>query len=218
MVSSNDSIIVGLKNSIVTKISTLIGNHNSSSTAHSDIRNSIPDVSGKEDMSNKVRSWSSTTNDTRYPSERLVKDSLDNKSNYGHKHTKSDITDFLNAVYPIGSIYISVDNTKTPETLFGGTWKQLEDTFLYATSGTADTGYQATAGEATHTLTKNEMPSHSHQIENQFSAGNGGSTSLYTKSSGKKTGFSPSTTYVGGGQAHNNMPPYMKVYMWKRTA
>jgi len=40
----------------------------------------IQDVSGKEDKSNKVTSWSQTTTDTNYPSEKLVKDSLDNKS------------------------------------------------------------------------------------------------------------------------------------------
>lgn len=125
--------------------------------------------------------------------------------------------DLIDKTYPIGSIYMSVNNT-SPSTLFGGTWVQLQDTFLYATSTTADTGTTATDGEATHTLTENEMPSHRHQIENQFSAGDGGNKSLYAKSGGKKTGFSPSTTYVGGGQAHNNMPPYMKVYMWKRTA
>ena len=45
------------------------------------------DISGKEDSNNKVSSWSSTTNDTRYPSEKLVKDSLDNKENSSNKVT-----------------------------------------------------------------------------------------------------------------------------------
>lgn len=45
------------------------------------------DISGKEDTNNKVSSWSSTTNDTRYPSEKLVKDSLDNKENSNNKVT-----------------------------------------------------------------------------------------------------------------------------------
>lgn len=52
------------------------------------------DISGKEDNSNKVSNWSSTTNNTRYPSEKLVKDSLDGKANSSHTHTKSQITDF----------------------------------------------------------------------------------------------------------------------------
>lgn len=51
------------------------------------------DISGKEDKSNKVSNWSSTVNNTRYPTEKLVKDSLDGKSDTGHTHTKSNITD-----------------------------------------------------------------------------------------------------------------------------
>ena len=52
------------------------------------------DISGKEDSSNKVTSWSATTSDTKYPSEKLVKDSLDDKANSSHTHTVSQISDF----------------------------------------------------------------------------------------------------------------------------
>lgn len=45
------------------------------------------DISGKEDASNKTSSWSNTTNDTRYPTEKLVKDSLDTKAESVHTHT-----------------------------------------------------------------------------------------------------------------------------------
>lgn len=142
---------------------------------------------------------------------------------------KMNATDVIDLVYPVGAIYMSVNST-SPSTLFGGTWQRLEDTFLYATSGTADTGYQATAGEATHTLTVNEMPSHTHiqdpHVHTQngsYSAGSG-SENAYTMSSNRKKQYvstverTATNQNTGGGQAHNNMPPYMKVYMWKRTA
>jgi len=125
--------------------------------------------------------------------------------------------------YPVGSIFTSVDSTN-PATLFGGTWTQLTDTFLYATSDTADTfntpPTDGTRGEATHTLTTNEMPSHSHST-NLYGHNNSGNISSNHRSvwSGSRDmSVSNWVQNTGGGAAHNNMPPYMKVYMWKRTA
>lgn len=62
------------------------------------------DISGKEDTSNKVTSWSNTTSNTKYPSEKLVKDSLDGKANSTHTHTKSQITDFPTSL-PASDVY-----------------------------------------------------------------------------------------------------------------
>ena len=88
----------------------------------------------------------------------------------------------------------------------------------------ASDGYTAgsTGGEATHKLTVKEMPSHTHTIEGQKND----STGYHHKGSqvghpGITEGgnyWSKATTSTGGGQAHNNMPPYLVVYMWKRTA
>lgn len=156
----------------------------------------------------------------------------------------------LDKVYPVGSIYMSVNSTN-PSTLFGGTWVQLTDTFLYA-SNTADTNSTtATGGEATHSLTLSEMPSHNHTQNahhhipnanwdfllgqtgvNWESSGGKGSIAqsgnnhyAYTSSSNSDVGqlhntsdATPTINNTGGGGAHNNMPPYMKVFMWKRTA
>ena len=62
------------------------------------------DISGKEDTSNKVTDWSNTTSNTKYPSEKLVKDSLDGKANSTHTHTKSQITDFPTSL-PASDVY-----------------------------------------------------------------------------------------------------------------
>ena len=150
---------------------------------------------------------------------------------YGKMFRNQIGVNIIDMIYPIGSIYMSV-NTINPTSFIGGTWVQLTDTFLYATSGTADTfntpPTDGTRGEATHTLTTDEMPSHTH-IQNEhyheltgFSGGSG-SDGAYTQSSSRKqTSRNTQSTRAtnqntGGGQAHNNMPPYMKVYMWKRT-
>lgn len=123
----------------------------------------------------------------------------------------------LSKVYPVGSIYMSLSSTD-PKTLFGGTWERLKDRFLLAAGDRYSAG--ATGGEATHTLTKDEMPSHNH-----YAAINGGTDSYGQNRTtigsfaNKAQGYSDSSTIfaTGGGNAHNNMPPYLAVYMWKRT-
>lgn len=145
----------------------------------------------------------------------------------GNINVGSGIT--LLDVYPVGSIYMSVNNT-SPATLFGGTWEQLQDRFLLG----AGTIYTAgnTGGEATHTLTTNEMPSHFHNTAvKDFLNQTGGSNSpayftvlnnssvSYNYGSGVSNSFDNALAEnTGGGQAHNNLPPYLVVNIWKRTA
>ena len=93
---------------------------------------------------------------------------------------------------------------------------QLTETFLYASTTSDSASTTATAGEKTHTLSVNEIPSHHHVMGYSWSTGSG-SSSGYAKSSSRAV-TSANTDNTGGGQAHNNMPPYMRVYMWKRTA
>ena len=118
------------------------------------------------------------------------------------------------AAYPVGAIYISADST-SPASLFGGTWEQLKDRFLLGAGDTYSAG--STGGEATHTLTVGEMPSHSHEVR----------CVRYRSGAGPNVSGNGSLKYVhetfdtyssGGDQPHNNMPPYFAVYMWKRIA
>ena len=67
-------------------------------------------IGGKEDKSNKVSSWSNTTTDAHYPSEKLVKDSLDEKANSTHNHTKSQITDFPTSMTPSSHTHGNLQN------------------------------------------------------------------------------------------------------------
>lgn len=136
------------------------------------------------------------TNDTKWMSPALVKAVIDENA--------------WKVVYPVGSIYMSVNST-SPSTLFGGTWEQLKDVFLLAAGDTYSAG--STGGEATHTLTVDEVPAHSHGIGVTSTAYGGSGSSYFVKS-----GSDLNTTYTGGGAAHNNMPPYLTVYMWKRVA
>ena len=135
---------------------------------------------------------------------------------------KINNVNIFDMIYPVDSIYISINNVN-PSTLFGGTWERIKDTFLLAAGDTYTGG--STGGEATHTLTQGEMPKHTHAM---YSGNSGGSESwepdagswlVDSVTSDKTTWWAPlGMNYAGGGEAHNNMPPYLAVYIWKRTA
>lgn len=137
--------------------------------------------------------------------------------------------ELLDLVYPVGSVYISFNNT-SPEDFLGGTWTQLQDRFLLAASDTYPAGFSG--GEATHTLTEDEMPAHIHDriVTNNNTSGLTRGMGTYSQTSSGKNGYGPwfgtgfsyqgtaQTNETGGGQPHNNLPPYVGVYMWRRTA
>lgn len=123
-------------------------------------------------------------------------------------------------IYPIGAIYLSV-NAVSPETLFGGIWEQIQDRFLLAAGNTYAGG--STGGEATHTLTVAEMPPHNHKFDPDKRAivDIGEVATKWGVHWETREGYYcsyASMQNTGGGAAHNNMPPYLAVYVWKRTA
>lgn len=202
------------------------------------------------------------------------KNKLGGLNNYDDTQLQADITALQNAnnvlsaqingiidkIYPIGSIYMSMNNT-SPQTFIGGTWERIQDRFLLSAGSTYSAG--TTGGEATHTLTTDEMPSHTHAQNSHTHTQSAHSHQVYSTASwagnanglkrggdmqgvaGVATGDTSSSGYTwndskghaiignatptingttatnqntGGGSAHNNMPPYLAVYMWKRTA
>lgn len=146
---------------------------------------------------------------------------------------KVNNTNIFDLIYPVGSFYISAKSTN-PGTFFGGTWEQIQGRFLLGMSSSYPAG--STGGEATHTLTTSEMPSHKGHLSSGIAGGvplGDGNYEGYLNSStmnaypgGNYRGWNvyagnemhPASEAVGGGQPHNNMPPYLSVYIWKRTA
>ena len=175
---------------------------------------------------------------------------LSNKKDYVAKYIDNDITgcDLSDAVssltdisdsnnlflkmYPVGSIYTSIDSAN-PATKFGGTWVSFGTGRTLVGVDVTQTEFdtvEETGGEKTHILTVSEMPSHTHNLK--YWIFNGGSAAgvgykyglpyqhdtgeLYNSStSGQIIHYAENT---GGGSAHNNLQPYVTVYMWKRTA
>ena len=132
---------------------------------------------------------------------------------------QATIDAILSRIYPVGSIYLSVDST-SPESIFGGTWEPIPTGKMLLSAGD---GYavESTGGEAEHTLTVDELPSHSHDMIIKNTNENGRTDEANNSGSGS-SGFENFATWhtktTGGGKAHNNLPPYLAVYMWKRIA
>lgn len=174
-------------------------------------------------------------------------------------------TPLLDIVYPVGSIYMSVNST-SPNSLFGGTWERIQGKFLLSANDTSEeynvgkTGgnikIKLTSDQLpahTHTyakpdtptgstkLTISQMPEHRHTLGSVYryaldNSGNGG-YALVTSGSSVATGTG-NTSYTGSGSGHthsisttstnsgstgsggyiNIMPPFLSVYVWKRTA
>lgn len=131
----------------------------------------------------------------------------------------------LDMFYPVGTLYHTTASAFDPAAAWGGTWERIKDRFLLA-AGTAYAG-GSTGGEATHKLTAQEMPSHTHTMY----VNNDGSSSSWSPTAGEylikpdgvttsKKNYQGKLAQNGAGldQAHNNMPPYLAVYIWKRTA
>lgn len=147
--------------------------------------------------------------------------SMTSIQNYVSQNFNSSSADPLK-FYPVGSVYISVNETN-PAEIFGGEWEQIKDRFLLAAGDTYTSG--EIGGEEKHTLTIEEMPSHDHLpgtlagvsqpyfIQHAIDGPN--KVNLSTGDLGAM--IIGVTANTGGGNAHNNMPPYLAVYMWKRT-
>lgn len=128
---------------------------------------------------------------------------------------KLDKANLLDLTYPVGSVYLSVNNTN-PSSLFGGTWVEFAKGRTLVGVDTTQTEFntvEKTGGEKEHKLTVEEMPAHTHP--SNVSAWGGGSSFTFETST-IKTGRDENTGSVGGDQPHNNLQPYITCYMWKR--
>lgn len=129
-----------------------------------------------------------------------------------YRATPAKMQSILDFIYPVGSIYLSYSHV-SPASTFGGTWTRIQNAFLWAVDANGEIGL--TGGSKTHTLTVNELPSHSHGSVYSGTA-SGTKNTAWLASGGDKMAYG--ALYAGGGAAHNNMPPYIQVSAWRRTA
>lgn len=135
-------------------------------------------------------------------------------------------TDIFDKIYPVGSIYINATNSTNPGTLLGfGTWTAFGAGRVPVGIDSSDTDFdtaEETGGSKTHTLTTTELPSHTHthtvQTGRSFSSSTGSAPVVQGSDNTVLSSSAVTTSSTGGGSAHNNVQPYIVVYMWKRTA
>ena len=159
------------------------------------------EVGNIESNVNKIHKFDSTLSDgaakQKYPSLKCLKD-------------------LINTLFPVGMI-LSFDTDIDPNELYGGTWERIKGKFIWGIGDGETAG--VTGGEKTHTLTTAEMPKHRHDL-------NAVNADVAQPGSGYHPSWAFDRAYTvevlsaeaGGGQAHNNMPPYYGAYVWRRTA
>lgn len=126
-------------------------------------------------------------------------------------------------IYPVGSVYLSVSMSTTDqvEVAFGGTWVAWGAGRVPVGVDTSQTEFntvEKTGGEKTHTLSVDEMPSHSHSLAGMRIYQSGGTHAWPPDQYANSAVESGSTGNAGSGQAHNNLQPYITCYMYKRVA
>lgn len=131
-------------------------------------------------------------------------------------HIKDLIIDIS---YPVGSYYETSDTSFDPNVNWHGTWVLDSAGRVTVAQDTGQDEFKTvgnTGGEAKHTLTIDEMPSHSHSTQLKADKQAGGSGTYFSRYVSGAT--NQGTLKVGGDQPHNNMPPYIVVKRWHRTA
>ena len=125
-------------------------------------------------------------------------------------------TSILDLIYPIGSIAIGAKPSI-------GTWEKIQGRFLWASNTAHPAG--STGGAETVTLNIDQIPSHNHGYNSAIAVwGPSGTNNGFAQVGGNWTGSDTAggnynhTANAGGGKAHENMPPYLSVDMWRRTA
>ena len=143
----------------------------------------------------------------------------------GTNTTQVATTAFVQAqyAYPVGAIFTTTTayaNSAAVVAAIGGTtWTAFGAGKVLVGVDASDTDFdtvEETGGAKTHTLTTSEIPAHTHSYDKQVTSTDAISIHDIVRTTGGNTGATTGST--GGGAAHNNLQPYITVYMWKRTA
>ena len=125
----------------------------------------------------------------------------------------------------VGQVIMSttLDTAAKVQKIYGGTWERWGAGKVPVGVDPNDTDFNApnkSGGSKTVTLTKDQMPSHSHTCTTAigWQTGGGSSVGRVTTNNGNWNGWGTTINATGGDQPHENMPPFLTLYMWRRTA
>ena len=129
-----------------------------------------------------------------------------------YKATPLPVRSVLDSIFPVGYILLLYSHAD-PNTMYPGTtWERISGAFPWFTDANGQIGL--TGGERTVTLTEEQIPSHNHG--GTYTNAGTARTHAWLASGGSSMGYD--TINAGGGEAHNNMPPYIQISAWRRTA
>ena len=143
---------------------------------------------------------------------------------------KTTLAAVFNMIYPVGSIYVNASTSSSPASLMGfGSWERYGQGRVLVSQNSSESEFNSlgeTGGAKTHTLTTAQIPTHSHSINThrypRVEYYGGAEVNITAFDAGTPSPEGPSSTYAsnntGSGQSHNNLQPYITVYMWRRTA
>ena len=179
---------------------------NSEFTAARTAINSKADLNGDATESFNATTANAGTNTTQVATTAFVKTAID-----------------ASPAYPVGAIFtttVAYANSAAVVAAIGGTtWTAFGAGKVLVGVDASDTDFdtvEETGGAKTHTLSIAEMPAHTHSYDKQVTSTDALSIHDISRVTGGNTGATTGST--GGGTAHNNLQPYITVYMWKRTA
>lgn len=176
---------------------------------------------------NEAPNGRSMVDPSEYNWQQLVDQYMESKlSNYT---TEKKVREILDAMYPVGSVYITADKNN-PGNFIGGTWEQFGQGRTLIGEGTGNDGSTSmsftslsTGGEYAHKLSLDELPPHDHAFpdgtvskDSPFvweNAPNTGNNHLFNSNQ-----WTSLTGKTGTGYAHNNVQPYITVTFWKRIS
>lgn len=167
---------------------------------------------------------------------------MQNRGGYFYPLTSGDqviindnqkLGNLFDLIYPIGSIYMSINDTD-PSILFGGTWKQIQDRFLLSAGNTYTAGSTGGKAEHKHGLNDNAAalignhgdttafsPNYNFYLGTNYNINNGAYCWAHThdnpfNSDNSKFSLLAAVGLVGNTVSASNIPPYYAVYMWQR--
>lgn len=130
-----------------------------------------------------------------------------------HRATPAVLQGIIDCLLPVGMI-IQLYSHADPNSMYPGTtWVRIENTFLWGSDANGTIGQ--TGGEKTHTLTLNEIPAHTH---GSYYTPHYSGDKKWAWQTQNGSDMSYGQVSAGGGQPHNNMPPYTQISIWRRTA
>lgn len=139
-----------------------------------------------------------------------------------HVHPAVATQAIFDAIYPVGSVYMSMNPT-SPSLLFGGDWVKIENVFLFGAGDAASV--RSYGGNPTVTINIS-LPQHNHNLATKtikygtLPSGSNNMNSLVDWGSANATDTAKNTSTTGSSASSTEfsiMPPYLAVYMGERV-